>query len=345
MSRFRFKPWMALVGVLALLVVFFATTFFVAGLEERDIYQDDIANQDGNKPTVEGVAGSAVSPAVSGASGFASSVKEFVLRLFGARDVDKEYEKLKIRVQQLETANQIMQDLQLENERLTTLLGFAEKFPEYEYIPARVTGKTPDSSSWFYYIKLNRGSVHGVEKNMTVVNEFGLVGTVIEVGLNWCKVMTIIDRSSAISIVVERSRDQGMLHGAGDPQGGSPICEVQYLPKEAEVVPGDKVVTSEFDSLSIKGIPVGTIAEVGRNSSESTTLIPYVDFAHLENVLIIRGEKELLPGETVSPDASPTPGSTDSATAGPDSTGQTARPTATPGTQQGEPDEKGGEGN
>jgi rod shape-determining protein MreC len=101
-------------------------------------------------------------PAVSGFSGFATSVKEFFLRLFGARDVDKEYEALKIRVQQLEVANDIMQDLQLENERLTKLLGFAEKFPNFEYIPARVIGRNPDS--WFFYFDLNRSANDGVKK-------------------------------------------------------------------------------------------------------------------------------------------------------------------------------------
>lgn len=351
MSRFRFRPWMALAGVLALLVIFFATTFFVAGLEERKSAEEGAAGSEGRNTAVEGAVGSVASPAVSGSSGFASSVKEFVLRLFGARDVDKEYEQLKIRVQQLETANQIMQDLQLENERLMELLGYAEKYPNYEYIPARVTGRVP--GSWFFYFDLNRGSNDGVKKNMTVVNQQGLVGTVIKVGPTWCQVMAIIDRTSAVSVVVERSRDQGMLHGSGDPQAETPICEVHYLPKEAEVVPGDKVVTSDFDSISLKGIPVGTIAEVGRGGDRIITVIPYVDFAHLENVLIIRKEKPLPAATpTASPESEPggtkppegEPGGTKPPESGETGEGKTAAPTAGD-SQQGEPDDKGGEGN
>ncbi len=338
MPRFRFKPWMALVGLLALLVIFFATTFFIADQQERDKAGDN---------AVKGAVGSLAAPAVKGASGFASSVKEFVLRLFGARDVDKEYEQLKLRVMQLDTANEIMQDIQLENERLKDLLKYQEEFPNYEYITARVTGRDP--GSWFFYFELNRGSNDGVVRDMTVVNDKGMVGTIIEVYPTTCKVMAIIDRTSAISVVIESSRDQGMLHGASDPNSQTAVCEILHLPKESEVVPGSKVVTSDFDGLTIKGIPVGTIGEVGRGDNALTTLIPYVDFAHLDYVLIIRRAK----------DATMTANPTDGATAEPDGTAlpeggepdgssggtQSASPAPSVGTQQSDSEDKGGEGN
>lgn len=277
MKRFRVKPAMVLAAVLALLVLAFSGTFFIAGNADR-------------ATGAEGVTGSAAAPAVSGVSAVAVSVRDFFLKLFGARDVDREYEALKARVQQLEVANQLMQDLQLENERLMKLFNFKEQYPNYEYIPARVIGR--ESDSWFFYFMLNRGTNDGVEKNMPVVNESGMVGTIIEAGPTWCKVMAIIDRMSAISVVVELSRDQGMAHGSGDPQGSDPACTIEHLTSQAEVVPGDKVVTSDFDGYTIKGIPVGTISEVSRGQEKVATLIPYVDFAHLENVLIIRKEKK-----------------------------------------------------
>ncbi len=334
MPRFRFKPWMALAGLLALLVIFFATTFFIADQQERKAAGDN---------AVKGAVGSLAAPAVKGASGFASSVKEFVLRLFGARDVDKEYEQLKLRVMQLETANDIMQDIELENKRLKDMLTYKEAFPNYEYIPARVTGRDP--GSWFFYFMLNRGSNDGVERNMTVVNDKGMVGTIIEVLPTSCKVMAIIDRTSAISVVIESSRDQGMLHGASDPNAQTAVCEIFHLPKESEVVPGSKVVTSDFDGLTPKGIAVGTIGEVGRGANTQTTLIPYVDFAHLDYVFIIRSVKDAAAtanptaGVTAEPDGTAPPEGGE-----PDGT-QSVSSTASAAPQQDDSGDKGGEGN
>jgi rod shape-determining protein MreC len=186
---------------------------------------------------------------------------------------------------------------------------------------------------------------------MTVVNEDGLVGTIIEVMPTSCKVMAIIDRVSAISVVVESTRDQGMLHGSGDPMGEEPTCSIFYFPKEAGVVPGDKVVSSDFDSKSLKGIPVGTIATVSRDQDKTATLIPYVDFAHLENVLIITKDKSALPNGSPAPGATLLPGGTAEPGSEPDGKGQSAppegdakaSPSPTPaGDQAGD---KGGEGN
>lgn len=319
--RFRPKPWMIMGAVLLLLVVAFFGTFYIAA-PKRDT-------------TAEGIAGSVAAPAVTGLSGFAISVRDFFDRLFGIRDVDKEYEELKIRVQKLEVENQLMQDLMLENERLMELLKYKEKYPNYEYLPARVIGK--DMGNWFFSFTLNRGSEDGVEKEMMVVNELGLVGTVIEVFPRSCKVMAIIDRSSAISVVVERSRDNGMAHGSGDPQSGSPTCSVWYLTANSEVVPGDKVVTADFDTITIKGIPVGEISSVPRDRTKETVveLLPYVDFAHVENVLIVKREKAPEAGETAEPGSTAEPDGTASpgGTASPDGTtppesGQTADPEA-----------------
>lgn len=317
MSRFKIKPWMVLATVLLLLVIAFFGTFFITGKDQPSTAADGLVATSKPNSALEGVAGEVAAPSVSGINGFFGSISDFFSRLFATRDVDKEYEAQKIRIQQLEITNQLMQDLQDENERLNKLLGFEEKYPEYVYLPARVTGKVLPGS-WFLYFTLNRGSNDGVEKEMIVVNELGLVGRVIKTGPTWCTVMAMIDRTSSIPIVVERSRDNGMVHGAVDPQAEEPSCDIYYLPNDADVVPGDRVVTSDFDDLTIKGIPVGVITAVNRDKKQQSmaraTLVPYVDFAHLENVLIIK--KDVKPSATTS--AAPTaPASESDATASP----------------------------
>jgi rod shape-determining protein MreC len=276
-SRFRFRPVMLLAAVLVLLVLAFFGTFFLTG---------------GGGAGPGDIVGSAAEPAVAGAHGFGASVKDFFMRLFGLRDVDKQYEQMQTKIQMLETEIQLLQGVQSENERLTALLGFEEKFPEFTYLPASVVGKQP--GGWFLTFTLDKGSDQGVEPYMTVVNEDGLVGTIIEVGHRWCKVQAVIDRQSAVPGIVERTRDPGIVHGCGDPQSSQPICDIAHLPTDAALEQGDIMLSSDLGGVYPKGLTIGTVIYVGRDEKMERTaqLVPAVDFAHLENVLIITSSAE-----------------------------------------------------
>lgn len=286
MRRFRPKAWMVLTAVLVLLVVAFFSTFYVIG---------------GNQlKAVSGIAGSTAAPAVSGASGFAVSIRNFFDRLFGLRDIDKEYKELKIRVQQLEAASQFALDLQEENERLNALLGFTEEYPDFTFIPARVIGREP--GSWFINFTLDKGSDQGVAVGNTIVTEDGLVGRVVAVGKSWCKVMSIIDRQNSVSVMIERSRDNGIVDGASDPQSGEPVCDITNLPLDADITPGDRVISTDLGGYYPKGLAVGEVVSVarGKNQLSSAVMKPYVDFAHLENVLIITSTRHVPTEEDIA---------------------------------------------
>lgn len=302
MRRFRIRPWMILAIVLLALLIAFFSTFFLTG---------------GGGTSVEGVAGSAAEPAVEGASGFGASIRDFFGRLFALRDVDKQYEQLKTENQMLKTQNQFMQDLQSENERLMKLLEFKTDYPTFKCLPAHVIGKEP--GSWFISFTLNRGSDQGVAKDMSVVNELGLVGRVVSVGHNWCKVMAVIDRQSYVSGIVQGALDSCMVHGSGDPQGSNVVCDIYHLTPTSAVVPGDKVVTSDMGGIFPKGLLIGTVSEVDQDKTQNSfaRLIPAVDFAHVDYVLIITSDKhvpteqeiaaEESKGATVSPQAAVSP--------------------------------------
>ncbi len=230
----------------------------------------------------------ALAPAVSGSYKASSGVKEFFQKLFGVRDVDREYEELKKRLTELEIEYNYKKDLEQENERLTELLGFKESYPEYQYIHTSVIAK--DAGSWFTTFTIDRGEKDGVKKNMAVANEQGLVGRIIEVATTTSKVITIIDPQSAVAAVVERSRDTGITNGAMDPESKLPEVRLFFLPNDADLVPGDTVLSSSLGGIYPKGLLMGTIKEVAREGGEYAVITPSVDFAHLENLLIIVGE-------------------------------------------------------
>lgn len=239
---------------------------------------------------LQNAANTVTEPAVEGTYKASSGIKDFFQRLFALRQVDKQYEELKAKVMELELDNQFMKDLQSENLRLLELLGFVEDNPEYKYLSARVIAKDP--GSWFMEFTLNRGTNDGVEVDMAVANQYGLIGRIIETTSTTSKVITLIDSRSAAAGVVERSRDQGIVQGSEDPESTNPLCKLEFLPNDADLIPGDIVLSSSLGGIYPKGIVIGEVLEVVYESGTVAYALvtPSVDFRRIEEVLIITQE-------------------------------------------------------
>lgn len=238
---------------------------------------------------IEDAANTAVSYAAIGTYYAADGVQGFFQRLFNPRAMEEEIAALNQEVARLETELAFAKATEDENERLQRLLGFTEEYPQYKYIHAEIIASDPNS--WFMEFTINRGANHGIVVNSAVVNDDGLVGRIIEVYPNTSKVLTIIDVQSAVPVVAERSRDNGIAGGGIDPYTNVPEIRMSYLLNDADLVPGDTIISSSLMGIFPKGIIVGEVTEVVReDSSEKYAIVtPSVDFAHLENILIITG--------------------------------------------------------
>ena len=237
---------------------------------------------------IESTLGSVIQPVQSFAAKASNGIISFVQKVFKTSDADKELEQLQVRMAQLEQAADENAKLKAENERLKKLLNYVETLENYEYVTAVVTGNS--QGVWFETFTINAGRNKGIEKDMPVVCAEGLIGRVIEVGANWSKVTAIIDPSSEVSVMVERTRDIGVVRGSFSATSDNQL-ELYFLPSGFDLVPGDKIVTSGMSSIFPKTITVGTVSEVTRRSAEgsqSNAIIePAVDFGHLEEVLVL----------------------------------------------------------
>jgi len=230
------------------------------------------------------------------------NVSSYFSNLFASweenRYVKDEYRRLKDLTVELQGQLVDKDELSQENERLKALLDFKEENPDLTVYGARVTGKSP--GNWFNTLTIDRGSEDGVAVDMAVVTDKGLVGRVIEVGGRWAKVLSIIDSQSAVSAIVQRSRDNGTLQGDTTLYDGEGLCRMVYLPQDATVREGDIVITSGLGDIFPKGLPIGTVVSVENEpfAVYKTALIqPGVDFEHLEEVLVI-GDTIPLPEQT-----------------------------------------------
>lgn len=223
------------------------------------------------------------------------SVSTYVYNIFSGvgerRNIKKDYEELKIRVEELEKDLYRLEELEKQNERLKDLAMFLDENKEIVVTGANVIAKNP--GNWFNNITIDKGSSHGVAVNMAIVTNQGLVGRVIEVADGWSKVRTIVDGKSAVSGIVQRNRDNGLLRGNNSLGSEDGMCRMIYLPEDSNVAPGDKVLTSGLGEIFPKGIYIGEVEKVIKDKRDlyKTAIIrPGVDFQRLEEVLVVTNE-------------------------------------------------------
>jgi len=169
-----------------------------------------------------------------------------------------------------------------ENERLRKLLGFKAAVPS-KVVPARVIAR--DISYWSRWVVLDKGTDDGVYPGMTMVSNQGLIGRVVSVGKHIARGILIVDGESRVSVIVQPTRDTGLLEGKGD----GPLI-VKLLPMESAAKPGDAVITSGLGGTYPKGIPVGVITSVLSDRDQlhkNAVLKPFADLSKLEEVLCL----------------------------------------------------------
>jgi len=137
----------------------------------------------------------------------------------------------------------------------------------------------------FRTVTIDKGSTEDLSTDMAVISPAGVVGRVILPSRRASKVQLLIDRNAAAGALIERTRVQGVVIGAGD----GPL-KMQYVPNTADVKTGDLVVTSGIDGIYPKGFVIGTVerAERGTGTYYDINVRPAVDFTRLEEVLVVK---------------------------------------------------------
>lgn len=154
----------------------------------------------------------------------------------------------------------------------------------FEVIPAQVIGRDP--YDWLGKIAIDRGRKDGVTEGLVVVTYQGMVGRVEEVYDRYAEVRMLLSPSLALGVLVQRTRDLGVL--SGDGRG---TCTVKYIPRDSQVAEGDLVITSGLGEKIPRGIVVGRVSEVSERQGDlfkEVTVEPSCDFSRLGRVFVIR---------------------------------------------------------
>ncbi len=236
-------------------------------------------------------------PAARGITAIPSSWTDFRegLRLRGSlqtenRELRREVEALRLRLLQLTDLENDMRRMGAAVEYTTPPVG---RIRAADVVYA-------DHASWLRTLLIYTGD-QPARVNQPVLSAAGLVGRVVTVAGPYAKVQLITDRAASVGAMILRTRRQGVVRGSGIGRVG---LELDYVPHQADVRPGDRVLTAGIDGVYPRGIPIGAIVDVksGGQLFHSILVSPAVDLGALDQVYLLDSSpipaeiKEAVPG-------------------------------------------------
>ncbi|PYO02853.1 MAG: rod shape-determining protein MreC [Candidatus Rokuibacteriota bacterium] len=174
-----------------------------------------------------------------------------------------------------------------ENQRLRRLLELKTRLP-LNTLTGEIIAR--EWGGWVRSLTVNRGRADDVRRQTAVISPDGLVGRVVDVRPGAAVVQVLTDPTSTVGAHAVRTRTPGVVEG--EPRG---TIRFKYQARDGGALQvGDLVVTSGLGGLFPRGIPVGRVRAIDDRGSalfSFATLQPSVDFARIDEVLLVTGDR------------------------------------------------------
>ena len=215
------------------------------------------------------------------------TLKSIFTHYFDNISASKENKVLKKEIAFLENRIFTYEEIERENKRLKKMLRFG-KGTAWKKILAQIVGW--DASSDFRVLRINKGMNEGIRLESTVVTNNGLVGYVYRLSDHFSDILTILDPNNRMDGIVQRTRTLGILEGYS-----SGKCLMKYVAGTELIILNDIVLTSGLGNIYPKGLVIGRVSKIERESYGVTQRIevaPTVDFNKLEEVVVLVSDKK-----------------------------------------------------
>ena len=220
-------------------------------------------------------------------SNYIIGIFEDINSLFNTYEENK---RLKSRLEEFAVLQAEVNTLKSENADLRELVNVEESLRDSEPLQATVIARNPDQ--WEEKIILNKGSAHGIQKNMAVTTARGLIGKVTLVTAYTSQVELLYTNNSNYRVAALAQEETGDVYGlieGFDNERGELIFK--RIDSSAVIEEGSKVVTSGLGGIFPKGILIGEVTEITTDDFGLTKMAfvkPAANFSLLENVTILK---------------------------------------------------------
>ena len=142
-------------------------------------------------------------------------------------------------------------------------------------------------------MQIDRGEQDGLDSDMPVVTDVGLVGKTTTVAPNTAYVMLISDENCKVAAKLEGIREQGILAGERTTTTLDPDLLLSFLPKTVQLHAGQKVISSGVSGgVFPSDLLLGTVKSFDVRALDArATVTPAVDLSKLENVFVVLGNR------------------------------------------------------
>ncbi len=222
------------------------------------------------------------SPAQSLITQVRTSISDLLDHYFFLTEVSRENDRLLKEVDQLTRRNSYLLGIVKQQERIKQLQR-ANKNGKVKSLAALVIGRDP--TQWSKMVFIDKGIDDGIRGNVAVVTDAGIVGHIIHSTATTSKVLLITDSRSAVDSLFQKTRVPGVSTGTGEG-----LCEIKFVPIDAELKVGDRVISSGLGGVFPKGWAVGTVVRTVKRKQglfQDVVVAPGVDLSRLENVLVL----------------------------------------------------------
>ena len=224
-------------------------------------------------------------------SGYLGSIYGDIVSYFNLKEVNRSLQRvngeMEMKILELQEQLEIMQA------DTVTFRGAVRDsihdFP-YQFIMAEISSNSFVQLS--NYITLNKGRIDGIQPDMGVVSDQGVVGVVSQVSAHFSVVIPLLNPKSRLSCKVLGNNNFGYLIWDGK---DASCATLEELPKHAEFNKGDTIVTSGYSAIFPPGLIVGTIEEFynGRDDNFYSLKIRLAtSFQTLQHVRVIRNFRQ-----------------------------------------------------
>lgn len=196
------------------------------------------------------------------------------------RELQEENRELMTRQLFLQTQLLKLESLEAENYRLRDLLDSSTDLNQPVLIAELVSA---DMAPFSRQIVLNKGARHNVHQGQPILDANGVMGQVTRVGALSSTAMLLTDPSHAIPVEINRNGLRAIALGTGDAYR----LELSHLPRNADVVEGDLLVTSGLGGRFPPGYPVARVTEVERRMDSPFAAVSAEPLAHLESTRVV----------------------------------------------------------
>jgi len=184
---------------------------------------------------------------------------------------------LKEKTRQFDEMQNTLSALQIENELLSEMLVYKAP-PEATFVTAKIVANEGDGFSHSLIAYVPDKQV--VQKGQVVLYRNALIGRVDAVRGSYVRVMLISDISSKIPVVIERTREKGILSG-----DNTQILHLLFTASNADIKKGDKVVTSAIGGMFPSDLIIGYVLNVGETD---ISVVPLHDISKAEYIQIVQ---------------------------------------------------------